>query len=363
MQKIRQVWVRNNLTSFFIRILPIIAIAVPLGILYFLYPASFEATWKGRTYYIFFIWILCLETVLNWEILRPRSHRLRSLGTVIVITTLIFPTVYVLVANYTQLNTMIVDASPKYYLESPSDPSYWARLMPLTVEYFALAAGLAMILLGMCGLKGLKDFSLSLCLVGIIGSVYLIDNLYPNGNFTPFQILVPATTSLAANILNAMGYRTQIIGAMPVLKATSPSGSTFAAVVGWPCSGVESLIIYTVIVLLVLGRTQISLIQKATYFFIGAVITYIINALRIATIFIIATNGGDWATFHNYYGQLYSISWIVSYLLIILASQALWLRIKSRRTNSKIDSGLAKPSSMPTATSTADEEKSPKPEV
>jgi thaumarchaeosortase len=282
------------------------------------------------------------------------------LGTVIVITTLIFPTVFVLVANYTQLNTMIVDASPKYYQEN--DPSYWARLMPLTVEYFALTAGLAMILLAMYGLKGLKDFSLSLCLVGIIGSVYLIDNFYPNGKFTPFQILVPATTSLAANILNAMGYQTKISGSMPFLTATSPSGSTFGAAVGWPCSGVESLIIYTVVVLLVLGRTQISLALKTVYFLIGAAITYIINALRIATIFIIATNGGDWTTFHNYYGQLYSISWIVSYLLIILASQALWLRIKSRRANSKIESGLAKPS-MPTATSTADEEKSPKPEV
>jgi thaumarchaeosortase len=345
MQRVKQTIGSNNLTSFFTKILPIIAFAIPLITLYSMYPASFEETWKGRTYYIFFIWILLLETILGWETLQSRSRTLRSVRTAILILTLMLPTIYIVVANYTQLNAMIVDASPKY----GGDP-FWAKLMPLTVEYLVFTACLAMILLAIYGFKGLKDFSLSLCLVGIIGSIYLIDNLYPNGSFTPFQMFVPTTTLLASRVLNFMGYRTQLLGTMPILQATSPSGMTFAAIVGWPCSGVESLLIYTVIILLFLRRTQISLKQKTAYFVIGAAVTYVINIFRIATIFVIALTSPDpnaWVNFHNYYGQLYSITWIMSYPLIIIASRGLWMRIRCWRTNPEADSNLANPNHMP----------------
>lgn len=345
MQKVKQTIASKNLASFFIRILPIIAFAIPLITLYSMYPASFGETWKGRTYYIFFIWILLLETVLNWETLQSRSHKLRSVQTAVLTVTLMLPTIFIVVANYTQLNAMIVNASPKF----GGDP-FWAKLMPLTVEYFVFTGCLAMILLTLYGFKGLKDFSLSVCLVGIVGSVYLIDNLYPNGSFTPFQMFVPTTTFLASKVLNFMGYGTQLVGTMPTLQATSPSGATFAAIVGWPCSGVESLLIYTVVILLFLRRTQISLKQKTAYFVIGASVTYIINIFRIATIFVLALTSPDptaWVSFHNYYGQLYSITWIVSYPLIIIASRRLWTSIRCWRTSSEAESNLAGPKVMP----------------
>jgi exosortase/archaeosortase family protein len=62
---------------------------------------------------------------------------------------------------------------------------------------------------------------------------------------------------------------------------------------------------------------------RVTYFAIGATVTYFLNILRIVTIFVISINGGDITQFHNYYGQLYSITWIVSYPLIIMGTQAL----------------------------------------
>ena len=38
-----------------------------------------------------------------------------------------------------------------------------------------------------------------------MGIIYTIDNVFPNGEFTPFQMLVPTTASLASKILNWMG--------------------------------------------------------------------------------------------------------------------------------------------------------------
>jgi exosortase/archaeosortase family protein len=69
---------------------------------------------------------------------------------------------------------------------------------------------------------------------------------------------------------------------------------------------------------------QISKKAKIGYFAVGAAITYSINILRIATVFTIGMTGENVQMFHFYYGPLYSITWIVSYPLLILGSQIIW---------------------------------------
>ena len=44
----------------------------------------------------------------------------------------------------------------------------------------------------------------------MVGTLYTIDNLFPNGQFTPFQILVPTTAGFAENILRMMGARLRL---------------------------------------------------------------------------------------------------------------------------------------------------------
>jgi hypothetical protein len=61
---------------------------------------------------------------------------------------------------------------------------------------------------------------------------------------------------------------------------------------------------------------------------IGAVITYIINALRIVNIFLIGMAGGNIEMFHFYYGPLYAVVWITAYPIIVIGSQILWRKIK-----------------------------------
>ena len=53
---------------------------------------------------------------------------------------------------------------------------------------------------------------------------------------------------------------------------------------------------------------------------IGAVGTFIANILRIVTICIIGINSGPEAMtlFHNYYGELFLIAWIIIYVAILL---------------------------------------------
>lgn len=323
-----------------IKLLPLIAFLVPLAIFYYIEPHSFEATWKGRTYHLFFVWLILLETILGWEKLQSQTPQLRSLKNitrnVLFAVVAILPAAYVVSANYLGLNSFILRWS-----EESKIPL--ANLMPLSFEYLVFAILLvAIVLLGL-GLRQLQFFSISTFFAGIIGAIYVIDNLYPYGRFTPFQIIVPTTTMLAANILSAMGYTTTLAvvtsttyGSMPYLQIVDAVGRRTAFAIAWPCSGVESLLVYSVVILLFLKNSALPIAHKAIYFTVGAIVTYFINILRIVTIFLISINTGGGLTpqtqrFHDYYGQLYSIAWIVSYPLLIIGVQALIRKVRKRK--------------------------------
>lgn len=321
--------------STLLRLLPLLAFAVPFLWLYYLHPASFELMWKGRTFQLFFIWLIALELILDWEKLQTsKITKLFSARTFAFIAALTLPTIYVWVSNYCGLNAAITDAARQSGVQ-------WWDLMALAIEYLVFAVFYLLIVLLPLGFKGLKVFSVPLFFLLAVGALYTIDNLYPYGQFTLFQFLVPTTTTLAAAVLNFMGYSTTLTtqtdplqGTLPLLTATDPSNSvrtaTFA--VAWPCAGIESLLIFTVVILLFLKRMPLSWKARIGYFAVGAAVTYIINILRIVAIFLIGMDGQDITPFHFYYGPLYSIAWIVAYPLIILVSQSLWRKLKNRRT-------------------------------
>jgi len=312
----------------FKKILPFIAILIPNIILYFLDSYSFEKTWKGRTYYLFFLWVIFLEIILKWEELKEdKMKSLVSLRSTLFIMALLMPTLYVIAENYFGLNVIINDLAIKNGIEFASR---FPEVIPLSVEYLVFSVLFALMIALEYGIVGLGKFSVSTFLPGIIGVIYMMDNLYSAG-FTPFQILVPTTATLASKMLNFLGYQTalNLNSSMPILAAWNQSG-TFAAKIGWPCAGIDSLLIYSVTIALFLGNFHISFLKKLICFSVGAIITYFINILRIASIFIIGVNGGDVWRFHDYYGSLYSITWIVAYPLIIIVVQTLWIKLKER---------------------------------
>ena len=312
-----------------LKLLPLAAFAVPLLWLYLLDASSFELMWKGRTFQLFFVWLIGLELILSWERLQPSFISTRfSAKTLAFIAALMLPTVYVALANYVGLNTAIAEVSQQ------SGVTWW-NSMALSTEYLVFTALFCIMVYLQFGKKGLKDFSVPAVFLGIVGALYTIDNIFPYGQFTPFQLLVPTTANLAASVLNLMGYQTSLttVGDMPRLTATDLANpmrtSTFD--IAWPCAGIESLLIFTVVALLFLKRMQISSKAKIGYFAVGAAITYSINILRIATIFTIGMAGENVQMFHFYYGPLYSITWIVSYPLLILGSQIIWRKFVGKK--------------------------------
>jgi thaumarchaeosortase len=314
-----------------VKCLPIFSFAIPFGILYFLDPASFEMTWEGRTYYLFFLWLMLLETILNENELRAQISGLRSPRTLLFIASLTLPTVYVIGSNYFGWNGIFLEIA-----ERGGVP--FANLTPLAMEYLVFTVFFVTIAVAEFGIVNLKSYSITAVFLGAIGTIYMINNLYPYGQFTPFQVFVPTATMLAAGILNLMGYRTSISyaytpqeGSLPVLSVQALNGNPVGFKIAWPCSGIESLLIYSITIALFLKSNKIQRKEKLVYFVFGAIITYLINGLRIVTLYMIALGGSEVTAFHDYYGQLYSISWIMAYPLIIMASRALTTRIRLSR--------------------------------
>jgi len=326
-----------------LNLLPIIAFAIPFIMLYLIqdvaFSYSFEATWKGRAFYIFFIWFAVLEIIVSWEKLQLKAFkRPKYVRTIALILALSLPTIYVVVSNFYGLNEAICEWSKKNNIAGGT----WGHIfMPLSIEYLAFAAFFFLIVFLQYGAYGLRRISLAPSLLATMGIIYMIDNLYPYGRFTPFQIPATATATVTSLILNFMGYQTSLycklspqLGWAPDLFYYDPAvgRERYVFTVAWPCSGVESLIIYALFMLIFLRDLDISRTRKVIYFVIGAIITYFINIGRIIALFMIAINYGSgselFTRFHEYYGQLISISWITVYPLLIMVGGNILQKIR-----------------------------------
>ncbi|HTY75512.1 MAG TPA: exosortase/archaeosortase family protein [Candidatus Nanoarchaeia archaeon] len=324
-------------TSYLLKLLPLVAFFVPLALLFLLNPMepynvsvqdSFQLMWKGRTFQLFFIWLIALEFILSWETIKTKINLLNRVRMLAYAIALALPTIYIVAEYYLGLNTAITTLS----LQSGVA---WANSMPLAIEYLVFSALFLIIVYSAFGKQGLTGFALPALFVALVGLLYTIDNVFPYGEFTPFQLLVPTTASLAASVLGWIGYTTvpgtDTLTGMPTLTVSNSAGTaTFA--IAWPCAGIESLLIFTAVALLFLKRMSISWKIKIGYFAFGAAITYLINVLRIATIFTLGVQYGtdslQVSDFHFYYGPLYAMAWIVFYPIIIIATTVAWRKIR-----------------------------------
>ncbi len=328
-----------KITAYSIKLLPLIAFAVPMALLYFLNPIdqalkvsvqdSFQSMWKGRTFQLFFIWLVALEYILSWETIQTKINGHNKVRTLTFGLVLLLPTLYVLFEYYFGLNVVIASWATQSGV-------FFPVYTPIAIEYLVFSFLFCATVLLPFGKKGLMGFGLPALFVGLIGVIYAIDNMFPYGQFTPFQLLVPTTASLAGGFLGLMGNTvvmgTDLATSMPTLQIAGPLGTTKFAV-AWPCAGIESLIIFTAVSLLFLKRMPISWRAKVGYFAFGAAITYIINIFRIVSIFTIGMQFGvdssQVQAFHAYYGPLYAVAWIISYPLLILLSQMVWQKYKN----------------------------------
>lgn len=313
----------------------------------------FLSTFKGRMFYLFFLWLLFIESVIDWDkiVERKPRNRFRIFAFLVCVG---IPLIYVLSINFWGLDRVILSLGedfgiPERYPSSARDYAlnfHWV----LCVEYVMFAVSFLVAVFLAYKKEGLGFFSIGLSLLVGMSVIYTIDAFYPAGSFKPFEMLALPTAACAAAILDILGYSFVLAfdttrvhpqyGSMPIINGYIG--------IGWPCAGVHSLFLFTVIILLFFKRSSISTLRKFIYFVVGALGTYFVNVLRIVSYFVILWNDGvdilswhlDASFFHNSVGELYFISWIFIYLLIIVCIERFRLVEKAQLSIQKLRSLL-----------------------
>jgi len=74
-----------------------------------------------------------------------------------------------------------------------------------------------------------------------------------------------------------------------------------------------------VIIFVFFKKAEISAFRKLAYFVIGLFGTFFVNVLRVTSILLIMLGSGKAAgeVFHNTYGEMYSVIWILLFILLI----------------------------------------------
>ncbi|MCJ7631299.1 hypothetical protein MUP77_02690, partial [Candidatus Bathyarchaeota archaeon] len=273
-----------------------LSIAFPIFLLYLMFPSSFQSTWKGRLLYVLFLWIFSLEFVLNWN--RIKAKRLQSSGKLrrfSVFLAVFIPLLYISATQF-GLSDAIIQLGR--VLGVPSGGRYEQYFLtfhwPLSVEYLVLTASfLALIILGY-GRRGLQNFIVSFFFIGSMSFFYLVDTFYPYGASSLLQGFVPVVAKFTIVILHSMGYIAQMVPLVDgsAIFINASGGKMFAIAIYWPCAGIHSLLIYSLVIILFLKGTSISFRRKISYAVVGGTGTFLVNILRIVTICQIGINQG-----------------------------------------------------------------------
>ena len=296
----------------------------------------FDVTWKGRLFLFFFFWLFIVISFLEFKSLGEIIHVRRNshIKLLIILLCALFPLFYIIGVNFLGLDQPIIQMGEALRGEywRANIHSSWENFLtgdwPLSIEYLVFTLSFVATTFLTFGKKGLKTFSLAIALISGITVVYMIDTIYPYGAFGPLQTFALPTAACAAVLLQMLGipltlsFSSTNPGSMPVI-AVNAQGSLVSASVAWPCAGVHSLFLYTVLILLLLGSSEISGFRKIIYFIVGLIGTFFVNVLRIVTYFVLLVGQGRETalTFHGVYGELYFFTWMLGYLLLILGIQ------------------------------------------
>ena len=108
--------------------------------------------WKGRTFQLFFIWLIGLELILDWEtIMATKLNKLLSPRALAFAVALVLPTLYVVASYYGGLNGAITNWATQSNIQ-------WADSMALSTEYLVFTLLFCLIIWLSAGIKGVKAF-------------------------------------------------------------------------------------------------------------------------------------------------------------------------------------------------------------
>ena len=300
-----------------------VSFLAPILILYSIDPNSFETSFAGRSPYIIFLWLFLLELLVSQPIFTAGIlSRKRLLASLALMT---IPTLYVIGIVFFDFKRTITEIGKVLGVPYGTFGNWFIDVSwPISFEYIVLAISFTAIMFVVYRMNGVKKLAIPLFFFWATTFFFILNTFAPYGAVWILQALVPLTARSTANVLEIMKYQTFLAPLMDsrgagTLLVVSNGGSSFPVAIYWPSAGIHSLFIYSITILLFIKDASFTRLQKIVCFAIGAVGTFAANVARIVTICIVGLNIGANAAqlLHDYYGEVFFISWMILYVSAI----------------------------------------------
>jgi thaumarchaeosortase len=284
-------------------------------LIYCIFPESLLQSWKGRYIYLIFTFTIILEVILLWNKLSLKSNLKNWIfGT----TALLLPLFYIVYIYYLAHLDQIINLGRIVGVPSIADELFLIYHWPITFELIFFSIFIIAYMLLTHGLTGIKQYSVALTLLLGTTIFFTIDTFFPFARFYPLQILVPATTYPVASLITFFGYKVQVFYGSVIYVEGRPDFPLVS--INWPCAGIHSLMIYTAVMFLFLKNLNETRAWKIVVFGTGALGTFLANIFRILTFLLLGLKYGTNVAnlFHDYYGELFFLCWIMIYFPILV---------------------------------------------
>jgi thaumarchaeosortase len=163
---------------------------------------------------------------------------------------------------------------------------------------------------------------------GILDSM---DAYFPQNSLAFLQVWVYVIWNVVVFLLGLMGFHTSVNSTTPQsppialwvppnsLFLMGEKGPPVTLTIFWPSSGVVSMIVYSLVIVVLMVKLDAPRKRKALYAIVGAAGTYFVNVIRITLIVLYVTYISlDVETFHESIGEVLFIAWIFIFLLTVI---------------------------------------------
>ena len=295
----------------------LILAAVPIIFLFIIAPQTFELSWagfgklgRGGLFFVLFFLGFDLLDFKKGKIQWTTSRKVAAAVTVAAATIY-----FVEVGLGQQVTNFIYSIGRSLGVSGDVSNSFL-----MATDYIAVSIYLTILTTVLFSLRTIRRvitpivFSLGMLVF------YILDAFFPYGSLGPLQFwanFIVAGVSLLAKLFGL-----PIYGFTNHLTIEGLHGY-YRLVVYWPSVGVQSILIYSVVMIVIAAKLQAPLLRKVIYATVGIAGTILLNVLRIFTIsyygYVYATSGQQLDAFHNAIGEVLFPIWIVVFLVLILA--------------------------------------------
>jgi len=291
-----------------------IILVAPILFTIFAYPSTFSLSWnQGRGGFLFAMAFIAAELIgINQNISKKKFFVVIALSAL---------TIGYFIALSIGLRDTIVAAGP-YYKVQIIDSWIWMW------DFIVMAIYVSCSLVILFGKRWYKIASAGAIYLAGSAVILSLDAFFPYDTLGPLQSIVPLYLQIDQYVIGFINNHIINVGTgIPAIangNLLSLNGlhGPFALKVFWPSAGVQSMIIYSLVMLAFLLKMEMPVTRKLVYFGLGIIGTASVNLIRIISLslfaLIITTNVKEWEGFHSIAGEIMFLPWLGIYLTSVI---------------------------------------------